>query len=481
MLDLCAILAEPNGDFRELCMQMSPKTVLAESELIEICRHTVPPAAAVCARLSLLDWMGCVIAARHTPVAQKMAQALARNGSAMGNDLLQIGVALCPSDAQTAALALGTLGNVLEIDDLHRASILHPGDTTCAAALAVALQQQTSGEALLHAIARGYEAAVRIGTAVAAGGYTPFYNSGTCGVFGAAVAAADLKGLDATGMADALGQAGMQAAGIWQCRLEPTFSKQLGCAHAARAGVLSAELAAVGFTGARAILTGDLGFFASYYPTADQTALTAPGDWAITQMSFKPFAACRHTHPAISAALDLRKDLAHDALARVDVYTYRAALDFCDAPAPTTSQDARFSLQHAVATTLLNGAPAISAFEGSALTDPATSSLRARVHLHCDATYSNAFPKAYGARVRITLKDGQTRDATCPSAWGDPENRMSTDDLTAKFHANAAYGGIDRTQSDAIMHAVMGLTGANDLSVLKTALETALTLKLEFA
>jgi 2-methylcitrate dehydratase PrpD len=428
------------------------------------------------ARFTLLDWMGCVIAARHTPVALAMARAR----GAIDNDLLHMGLISSKADPQSAALALGTLGNVLEMDDLHRASILHPGDATCAAAFAVALRQPTSGVALLSAITRGYEAAIRIGKAAATGGYASFYNSSTCGVFGATIATADLKGLDTEEMADALGQAGMQAAGLWQCRLEPTFSKQLACAHAARAGVFSAELAAAGFPGPRAILTGDLGFFASYYPNADQGALTAPGDWAITEMSFKPFAACRHTHPAISAMLELRPENISSTVERIDVYAYRAALDFCDLPAPQTSEEARFSLQHAVAMALLKGAPTISDFDGPARNEPAVVSFRARVHLHVDVAHDDAFPRDYGARVRVTLQDGQMHEAICTTAWGDPENPMSKADLIKKFQANAIHGGLTIDAADGIICAVLDLPDAQDLSALKTALAIALTPELEF-
>jgi 2-methylcitrate dehydratase PrpD len=455
---------------------MNLRIVKTESKLIQICRRPIAEGVLQRARFTLLDWMGCAIAARRTPVACAMAQAR----DATGNDLLRMGFASTQADAQSAALALGTLGNVLEMDDLHRASILHPGDATCAAALAVALRQPTSGEALLSSLIRGYEAAIRVSIAAATAGYTPFYNSGTCGVFGAAIAAADLKGLDAEGMADALGQAGMQAAGVWQCRLEPTFSKQLACAHAARAGVFSAELAAAGFPGARAILTGELGFFASYYPKADRSALTAPGAWAITETSFKPFAACRHTHPAISAMLELRQKNLSSAVECIDVYTYRAALDFCDQPTPQTSEEARFSLQHAVVMAFLKGAPAISDFDGSALNEPVVVFLRARVHLHVDVAHNDAFPREYGARVRVTLQDGQMHEAICPAAWGDPENPMSEADLIAKFRANAIHGGLAINAADGIIRAVLDLPDAQDLSALQTAFTIALPPELEF-
>ena len=456
---------------------MNRPTPHPESELIALCQRPVAPEALFRARLNLMDWLGCITAARRAPVARAMARTL----SIAEPDLLHAGLLSANLSAQDAALALGTLGNVLEMDDLHRASILHAGDVICAAALAVAVRRQASGAALLSALTHGYEAAIRIGTAAAAGGYTPFYNSGTCGVFGAAIACADLMELDADGMADALGQAGMQAAGIWQCRLEPTFSKQLATAHAARAGVFSAQLAAAGFPGARAILSGPMGFFAGYYPNADRAALTAPHDWAILDISFKPYPACRHTHPAISAMVSLRGKTGLDAVRRIDVHTYRAAIDFCDQPRPETADAARFSLQHAVAVSGLKGAPAIADFDGRALLDGPTVALRGKVHLHVDDAIDAAFPGDYGARVSVTLQDGTLRQAMCPAAWGDPENPMSDDDLIAKFRTNATHGGIALQAVDRLVEALMNLTHTDDLVALQAALTHAFSLDAEFA
>ena len=427
------------------------------------------------ARLTLLDWLGCIFAARNSSVAVAMGDAC----RVLDRDIVRAGLSSEQDDAQSAALLLGTLGNVLEMDDLHRASILHPGDTVAAATLAVGLSQSCTGSELLTALTHGYEAAIRIGRVAASGGYTNFYNSSTCSVFGAAISAADLLGADEDGMADALGQAGMMASGIWQCRLEPTFSKQLATAHAARSGVLAADLAVAGFPGARAILTGPMGFFKNYYPGADTTQMTTPGDWALLEMSFKPFPACRHTHPAISAALALR-DTAK-APKRIVIETYRAALDFCDAPHPTTPEEARFSLQHAVAVALTKGAPAIADFEPDALHERSFVALRARTQLEIAPDLDAAFPQSYGARIRIEAEDGTTQRVTCPAAWGDPENPMKEADIIAKYRANAAYGKLADTKANNILQAVLALPEAPDMSALQLAFDAALTPVPEYA
>ena len=210
--------------------------------------------------------------------------------------------------------------------------------------------------------------------------------------------------LDRVRMADAVGQAGMMASGIWQCRLEPTFSKQLATAHAARSGVTAALLARTGFLGARQVLEGELGFFRTYYPSADVAAvLTEPEDpWKLEEVSFKPWSACRHVHPAIEAALALRSASSPDQIEQIIIHTYGAAVDFCDNPTPVTDHDARFSLQYCVASVMLRGAPVPEHFSNDARKNASVQALMTLVKITPNDAMTAAFPHAYAASVEVT-------------------------------------------------------------------------------
>ena len=105
--------------------EMSKSKPYPESKMIQLCRRPVAPEVVARARFTLLDWLGCVFAARNSDVAYAMAHA----HRVSDRDIVRAGLSSTQYDAQSAALLLGTLGNVLEMDDLHRASILHPGDT----------------------------------------------------------------------------------------------------------------------------------------------------------------------------------------------------------------------------------------------------------------------------------------------------------------------------------------------------------------
>ncbi|WP_424971578.1 MmgE/PrpD family protein [Dinoroseobacter sp. S76] len=435
---------------------------LAE-QLVEIAQRPKGDADLSRAALHLMDWLGCIAAAQASPAGQA---ALRYGGWA------DLGVGFAQAQrADDLAFVTGALGNVLEMDDLHRASLLHVGDVVCPAALAAALAQSASGPALLAALVSGYEVAIRIGRAAAAQGYAPWYNSATCGVFGAAMAAAEIAGLAQP--AEALAQAGMGASGIWQCRLDPGTGKQLATALAARNGVAAADLVRAGFTGPRHILEGDLGFFATYYPEAALAEVSARPDapFALHEVSFKPYPACRHTHAAIAAALELPGPDPQ----RVEVMTYGAALAFCDAPAPDTAHGARFSLQHCVAVALARGAPKLADFDTEARQDPVLSALRDRISLREDPQMTAAFPRRMGARVTLWDRDGQAHVLHRGTAPGDPEDPLSPTTLREKVLRNLTHGGASEEAAHALIAACTALPEARDLTDLRAALRRALS------
>ena len=418
----------------------------------------------------LLDWLGCIAAAANSPVADSLSVHAAKHYSDVGRCFT---ACAGPLAVQEAAFVNGALGNVLEMDDVHRNSIMHVGDVVMPAALAVAQQRSSSSQVFLDSIVKAYEVAIRLGSVAASGGYSAWYNSGTCGVFGATVAAGLQLNLSDAEMADAMGQAGMLASGIWQCRLEVTFSKQLATAHAAQMGVLASQLANTGFPGASQILEGPLGFFPTYYSAANIDELdTSPvTDWSIHTVSIKPWPACRHTHPAIEAALQLRTSLAGQWPDVVRVATYGAALDFCDNPSPVSDHEARFSLQHCVAVALVRGQPSIEDFQESARRDPSIVRLSGMVELVKDPCRDALFPRQMSAEVTIMLGEEPVLHAAVESALGDPENPVSNKALKQKFCNNLEYAGHSPDLANALIDAIESLPESTSINRLSTALD----------
>lgn len=413
------------------------------------------------AALHLLDWLGCAIAGQASEPGRIVATYAGKLGTgaakAIGASRLEAGA---------AALINGCYGNVLEMDDIHRTSILHPGPVVVPAALAVAEREGASAEALLTALVRGYEAVIRVGRSFGPGHYRLWHNTSTGGPFGAAAAVGSLLGLDQRQMVAALGNAGTQASGPWQCRLEGAMSKQLHTGRAAASGLAAADLAALGFTGPRLILEGPLGWYAATCPDArpERVLADAEGDWLIHETSFKPWPACRHAHAAIDAALKLRDRLSADAIERVIVRSFADAIGICDNPAPETTLQAKFSLQHAAAVVLLDGPPRLDAFDPPALTRGDVAALRRKVSLEVAEPFKSAYPEHFGASVVVDLKDGRRLEASARDALGDPENPVSLGEIEAKARMLMGSVGLAPARVEAIIAAALSLPQGGTIS-----------------
>jgi len=393
------------------------------------------------AKYLTLDWLGSAIAGTRTEPGRKLLDyAAAQEGR--GATVIGLGA---ERNADLAALVNGGLSHIVEMDDLHRASVLHPAAPVIPAALAVAEREGRSGLDLLTAVALGYEVAIRIGEAVGRSHYRFWHNTATCGVFGSTAAAGWLLGLNREQMVWALGNAGTMAAGLWEFIADGAMSKHLHAGRAASCGLLAADLARRGFTGARRILEGERGFFAATSSDARPELVTqglAPGmaDYKITGVSIKPYPSCRHTHPAIDAALALRERhaLRPNLIARVWVETYRAALDLTDNPAPATPYAAKFSLQYCVACALARGRVALDDFEPQALEDEAVRWLMGSVSVRLSEELDGRYPREWPARVRIALADGRELAQLVQVPKGDPENPLSEAELEGKFRTLVA-------------------------------------------
>lgn len=382
------------------------------------------------AGLHLLDWTGCALAGSISQVGQILL------GRADGHET-------------TRAFRWGGLGNVLEMDDVDKRAVLHPGPVVIPAVLSLAVEEGEGGTGILQAVVRGYEAVIRLGRCVGPGHYKLWHPTGTCGPLGAAAACASLLHLDQAKTAHALSLAVSQAAGFWQTRHEPaSMGKQLHAAHAARCGLEAARLAALGFRGPLRILEGSQGFFAAMCPDADPHVLMEDGevDWLIHQVSFKPWPACRHAHPAIDAALQARKAFDPADMDQVRVRTYQDALTFCDKPEPTTVIEAKFSLQHAVAVSLIKGPPELEDFEPAAIADPRLAGLRRRVSVGVGDAFQKAYPAHYGAELSIESRAG-AQTFTVSDALGDPEQPMTKAQLEAKSARLMAWAGLDEARA----------------------------------
>lgn len=370
-------------------------------------------------------------------------------------------------DVARRAFYLGGLAHILEMDDLHRDSVVHPGSVVIPAAWAIAEERDLGGHAFLKAVLAGYEACCRVGMAVGKAHYRIWHNTSTCGPFGSAMAAAELIGLSEDEAVWALGNAGTQSSGLWEFLGAGAMSKHLHTARGAESGVLAALLAKEGFTGPDTILEGEKGFFAGLCPDPVPDAITATPDrpWELTRTSIKPWPCCRHTHPAIDAAIELHHKLGADAVESVRVGAYQAAIDVCDRPEPRDPYSAKFSLQHTVAIALAEGRVVQDSFGADARERMAGE--RRKVSLTRDEKVEATYPAGWGVELEVVTADGRTLAASRREAKGDPENQLSLEELKAKAALMLADAGIDDDRAAALTTAILELVDDRPVRALR--------------
>jgi 2-methylcitrate dehydratase PrpD len=388
------------------------------------------------ARRALIDWFAAMLPGCRQPPATLLAAALASERGA-GNAFSYV-------DGNTAgirhaALLNATASHVVEFDDIHRDSGLHPGGPTIAAALAAAQARGASMDTLLRAITAGYEVSCRIGLAVQPSHYRYWHITGTVGGFGAAVAVGVVLGLDETKMAHAIATIATMSGGLQQAFRGEGMSKPMHPGHAAEAGALAAMAAAAGVTGALDVLHGPVGFAAA---TSEDTgkwdkALAGLGEapFAITGITFKNHGCCGHIFAALDGLRTMQQSHGFTAedVAAIHVGGYGPTKDICDRPSVETEQQARFSLQYCAGAMLVLGGVRIAAFTPERLADARIRAVMPKVSVSLDPELAHAYPAKRAARLRVTLADGRVLDHFQPTRKGDPDAPFSETDLAEKF------------------------------------------------
>lgn len=402
---------------------------LAYSDLPQRTREVV--------RCALLDTLGCGVYGFNTPWAN-MLLSWAKAGGAKA-ECTAWGKAGASLRAADAALVNGTAAHAFELDDYHNAK-LHPGAVVVPAAIAMAEKLGADGERLVTAIAAGYEVMIRSSLALnpSAARLRGWHLTGVCGPFGAAAACASLLRLDEERTAWALGLAGTQGAGLWAFNADGTMSKRLHAGKAAHAGVLAAELAALGFTGPTQIYEyDDGGVLKAFSDASDPAPLTDKlgAHYHLDATSIKPYSCCGSTHAYVDAALELRRRLGSpwDARRPVRIGMSKVVDVQCGfAYVPSSALNAQMSLRYIVAAALADGQVLPAQFTESRISDPALTSLAASFELVPDPALDRLYPAHFAGWVAAEANGDWVRvDVLDPS--GSPAAPIDARGVTEKF------------------------------------------------
>ncbi|PTE08559.1 MmgE/PrpD family protein [Mesorhizobium helmanticense] len=342
-------------------------------------------------------------------------------------------------DALTAAFLNAAAINVFDFDDTHAGTIIHPTAPVAPVVLALAETRPVSGAELLHAFTLGVEVACRIGNAVSPSHYDRGWHiTSTCGIFGAAVAAAKLLDLSEDEILWALGNASAQASGLVETL--GFMAKSTGVGNAARGGLVSALMAQCGVEGPPRPLEGPRGFLkvCSDQPRPELIEGGLGRDWEMLRNMFKPYPCGVVLNPVIDACLSARAnpDFSADRIAEVVVRGAPLLKARADRPEVTTGREAQVSAQHAIAVSLLRGRAGAEEFSDAAVNDPQVKALRAKVH----PVEIDAGTPVEAAHVSIRYADGSSVEVTEEVATGSLARPMSDSALREKFVALAHYG-----------------------------------------
>jgi len=351
--------------------------------------------------------------------------------------------------ASSAALINGTLAHVLDFDDTHLPSVLHPSASIVPAALAVAQEVEATPDQLIHAIAVGIEICNRLGMA----SYIPeirnslffekgFHATSICGTIGSAAAAAYLYGLDAASIAHAMGIAVSMGAGVIEANRTGGTVKRIHCGWAAHGGITAAAFAREGVTGPPTVLEGRFGFFNAYLDGKyDAHALLAElgTRWELLRTVYKPYPTNHFTHPGIDCALALRSQIENLAeVARIDL-------------------GVAMPVMRTIAAALTGGGGLGLYLDdfASGWDAPLRLELAGKVEVHADERATEIFPRAFAAHLKITMKDGSTFEHRVDASRGSELAPLTREEVLTKFKLNASRALSESSVSELLANSAL--------------------------
>lgn len=416
------------------------------------------------AKRHILDTLGASLAGSAAFEPRQVTQALAADsGGAGSSSVWGTSTSLGRRDA---AFANGVAAHALELDDTGGCD--HSGAVTLPASLAAlgSRASQATGRDLILAVVLGYDVGRRV--LEACGGYSAhngkgWHSTATCGVFGAAAAAARVQSLDAERTAWALGHAASFSGGLWAFIHDASQTKRLHAGRAAEGGVLAAQMAARGITGPTAVFEEVWGgFFKTFSSeTANPGALLdSMGQvWKLMRCSIKPYASCRSNHSTIDAVLHLIST--HKGLAQrvrgVQVRLSHFVMNMCGGRDLSSLSSAQMSMPYAIALAWVFGDASLGRYLHSVRQDRRLAAAMSLVELRVDPAMADLDEP----EVTIVSEGREPVSHRVAVALGAPSNPLSDAQLLAKF-TQLAQVAISPAQAQSLADTVMQLERLDD-------------------
>lgn len=414
---------------------------------------------------SILNFLGQAIVSARTPTVDAAIRVLS---PVSGGDRVTVIGRTQRLDLYSAVFVNAVSGNLLDYDDTHWSTVIHPSAPVLPPVLAIAELFGLSGATVLQAFILGVEVECRIGRAVSPRHYARGWHiTSTCGIFGSAAAAAMLLGLNAAQAAHALGLAASQSAGI-VANLS-TEAKNVGVGNSARNGLFAALLAKQGYKAAPKAIEGMLGWAQAMGDDPELSEVFGGwGErWDILENTYKPYPCGVVLHAVIDACLAIRDShgITKDKISKVTVYGNQLLLDRGNRHV-SNAQDARVSIHHCVAVAFLYGAAGLREFSDEVVHRLAVAELRQRIDVALDPTQP-----IYAARVEVETNNGELLSAAVADPKGSLRSPLTDHEVEAKAR-DMAYHGTYHGDIEKVIELVWNLEALDTIEELSRLLGT---------
>jgi 2-methylcitrate dehydratase PrpD len=429
------------------------------------------PMALLYAKMGLLDTFGVGVAGASEEAAVIARKVMA--GASGPAVVWGMQSRVAPLDA---AFLNGIAANVLDFDDCTHNMGGHPSAPLLPALLALAESRGASGRDVLTAYVAGFEVQTQIGRGVNFHHYEKgWHATATLGVFGAGAGCARLLGLDAQKTQHALALC-IASSGGAKSNLG-SMAKPMHVGQSARGGLLSALLAAEGFTAQPDAFEHSQGFFELYNGAGNYSAEKIlekwgePWDIEMPGIAIKQYPCCLSAQSAIDATLRLVREhnIKADQIEAVHSRTSARRLHHTNRPEPRSALDSKLSIQYVLARAVIDRGVTLDHFSGDNWESPEVRQMMARVsatEFSADADRSDM-----GADVTLVLKNGERKEGTIDLPVGhDHGQPLDGELLNEKFMA-CARGPLGTAQAERLHDAVNGIETLADIRELMKLLQ----------
>ncbi len=429
------------------------------------------------AGMFVLDAIGIMLGAvpfnrhNHQVALERYLAATAPEGPAT-----VLGLAL-HTTPMLAAFANGTHSEVLDFQDTDMSARIHNGVTVIPAALAIAQTRKIGGREFLAAVVAGYEVGSRLAHVVQPEHwYRGFQATGTFGTCAGAAAGARLLGLDAAGIADAMGIAGMvmpvtNSDNVFRGHdIKPVHGGQ-----PAMCGVEAALLAQAGFHAA--LLEGEpprhqgvLNMLGSDAPDFAKAVAGLGSEWRALGTAFKMYPVGLINIGPVELCLRMRAEhaIAAPNVERIEVTTYKDAAIYTGQKytSPASNHvDCYLSMPYCLAAATIDGELTPRQLAHTRIADAQVHEFAQRVAVREDTAMSARYPQEFPVSITFLLRDGRRITDALDQFAGSSARPPAWPTLAAKFH-DLADEVIGARNADTVCAAIQDLAHCADVGSL---------------